>query len=462
MEVVIGDAYDVVDKGGKVNSYSLGYYVGKKPYGYAIYDIDKSSIREFVFQEDVKNLYVELEENAKLDSNVNEDSLIDSIVYDEGIDYSVCDKSGNGTSVLEQSGTNVVLEQGELDTIVSEKKHSKLKFSGIYNNKNIFELCGDEAKKWYDIQNTESVSGYNVIKDCGLAMISQGYYTNNLKKYCCVVSSVTGSLNWMGRLYNGNILDTYNKFWKDCKVDSEMDNGILSGGSSCYLAADALNKYFKSIGITTTAKATSNVTFNKCVQSIDCTYDKEGSPFIFDVGRKDSLEGHSVIGVSYYKTAGHNYLGIFNNWFLDNNDSNYSNQYSVGGISTATSTYSVRYIDFDELKNSNKWEMDATFLSDVRSANIKEPKTEYVSSNNIELSCYVPYGTKYVYFPTWTDGKQDVIWHKGTIDYGTYATVSIDMSKYNNKNGVYDTHIYAYDGNMNVLAMEQYILLLVT
>lgn len=57
LEVEIGNIYNVVDIEGNLDGYSLGYYVNNNPYGYAIYSIDSSNIREFVFYPGVENLY---------------------------------------------------------------------------------------------------------------------------------------------------------------------------------------------------------------------------------------------------------------------------------------------------------------------------------------------------------------------------------------------------------------------
>lgn len=454
LEIEVRDIYNILDTEGNLDGYSLGYYVGNEPYGYAIYSIKLSSIREFVFCSGVENLYNELEDKAEYDNDVNEDDLINGIVYDGGIDYRIYDKDGNEISVLDEESSITELEQEQIDDVLSLYDKSALTYSSIYDNFDLFQLCSDNAKKWTDIESTENVSRYNIIKDVGLAMISQEYYKKNVKKYCCEVSSVTGCLSWMGRLYNGSIFDTYNKFWKDCKVSSSKgEDGIEYGGSSVYLADDALNKYFKVLGIPTRAKATDKITFNKCVQAIDCTDKKEGAPFLFDITSVGDGSGHSVIGVSYYQTTEHNYLGIFNNWYLDSNDSNCNNQENVGGVSSSSSFNSVRYIDFDELKSSREWTLDAMFFSDVRSANIKEAKTEYASGNKIELSCYVPIGTTSVYFPTWTvvNGQDDLIWYDGTVSGGK-GKISIDVSNHGNAGGNYITHIYAYDKYNNLIS----------
>lgn len=80
LEIEVRDIYNVLDTEGNLDGYSLGYYVGKEPYGYAIYSIESSSIREFVFYPGVENLYNELEDKAEYYNDVDEDDLINGIV----------------------------------------------------------------------------------------------------------------------------------------------------------------------------------------------------------------------------------------------------------------------------------------------------------------------------------------------------------------------------------------------
>lgn len=67
------------------------------------------------------------------------------------------------------------------------------------------------------------------------------------------------------------------------------------------------------------------------------------------------------------------------------------------------------------------------------------------------LRCYVPYGTTSVSFPTWTaaNGQDDLIWHPGTVKYGTVAECIIDLNTHNKESGNYITHVYACDKNGN-------------
>ncbi len=95
LKVYVGNIYNVIDTEGNLNGYSLGYFVDDEPYGYAIYNLTDKSIREFVLQPGVKNIYEELEDKAQNTESVNEDELIDGVVYDGGIGYSTYDFDGN-------------------------------------------------------------------------------------------------------------------------------------------------------------------------------------------------------------------------------------------------------------------------------------------------------------------------------------------------------------------------------
>ena len=65
LEVTIGDIYDVYNSDGKVYGYSMGFFVGDDPYGYAVYDLENKVIQEFMFEEGVENLYKEIKKQAE-------------------------------------------------------------------------------------------------------------------------------------------------------------------------------------------------------------------------------------------------------------------------------------------------------------------------------------------------------------------------------------------------------------
>ncbi len=79
---------------------------------------------------------------------------------------------------------------------------------------------------------------------------------------------------------------------------------------------------------------------------------------------------------------------------------------------------------------------------------ISDVKVTNITSKGYRVSCKVSdaSGISHVQFPTWTDQgfQDDLVWHKGTVQ-GNTAYCDILTSAHNNENGMYYTHIYAYD-----------------
>lgn len=463
LEVRIGDIYNVIDTDGKLDGYALGYYVDDEPYGYAIYNLHNKSIREFVFKPGVNNIYVELEEKAEETNDVDEDNLISGIVYDGGIDYGTYDYDGNKVELIEECVQDEEIEETSSYDEETEKIINSRYVNGTESvyNKDIGDMFQNNT--YGSIYNANTFNGWNIVPDSGLTMITTDYSIQHCKKYCCSTQSIVGILNWMGRLYNGNIVDSYNKFWIDCDIKKTGEEGGVTYGSGItYLDVNALNNYFKSLEISTMAYADYDLTFNEILNQIQNGEGGERNPISLRIyltktdsaTGKSVTNGHAVTAISYIKTTSKNYVGIYNGWGLDENDNQVDESGLKSNVGNETSYQSVRYIDYDEMKKCENVRFDAIMFKNVQSANIKEAKTEYASSNSIELSCQVPYGTKHVFFPTWTVSSNgaDVKWHEGQIQYGTRASVSIDLNAYNKASGIYVTHIYAYDENMNQLA----------
>ncbi len=285
-------------------------------------------------------------------------------------------------------------------------------------------------------------------------MLPESYARQKIKKYGCTIHSATGILNWMGRL-KGSISDTYNEIWNNSNVELHDNGGEdwLYGGAYLEDVKNYFNSYFASLGIKTRAFIDSDVTFDEVVRHIGSNYSGEKAPFSMSIWVEGD-DGHTITVISYLKTSSKNYVVIYNGWWLDENDCQVDENGIKANVNNNTSYLSVRYIDFDDLKNRSNVSTEGMMFKDVQSANIKEANTQYSSGNNIELACYVPNGTKYVFFPTWSVGGNgtDVVWHSGNIQYGNVASVSVDLNTYNKASGYYATDIYAYDGNMNQLA----------
>ena len=457
-----------MDTAGNLDGYSLGYFVGKKPYGYAIYSIESSSIREFVFCQDVENLYKELEDKAEECDNVDEDNLINGIVYEGGIDYCTFDKGGNKVEYVEESrllseDENFTEYSDSVDKILGSKYVLDENLYGGY----ISELC--DSLNYWDVYNQNTFLGWNIVPDSGLAMITQNYSTNKLKKYCCGVNSMTGILNWMGY---SSVDSIYNDLWNNAPVTDikynynieAYDGGVLPSALKSYV-----NKTYFS-DISTEAYMDWDLTFSDITNHIGTTSAGERAPFYMSITinsfddvtgeyRKDEngnnlVESHGVVGLSYIITKENNFVGIWNSWFIDPKDNETNEDNLIKNVDNNYAYRSIRYINYNDLINRDNVSIFGIMFKNVSSRNIKEVRTNYISGNEIELACIVPNGTKHVYFPTWTASSNgsDVAWHEGQIQTGNVATISIDLSTYNHASGLYVTHIYAYDNNMNQLA----------
>ncbi len=469
-DIVIGDLYNVIDKEGELEGYSLGYYVNDEPYGYAIYSLENKCVKEFVFESGVRNMYVELEEKAEELEEINNDEMIESVVYDGGIDYFLIDEEGNGVttdaiyndnSMQDELLEVVDNEQFEIDAIINSEFNVEVNSSSKKDTADIAgSYYGSEKNYWH--MNCSGNDIFNCVPDYKLTMINQNYYIRNARKYCCEVSAGTGCLNWMGALVNSSLVDTYNYIWSYCGMNTELNRPEQYGmpayayyGLSDYDLARAMNSIFASKGLSTKAESVYRPKFSMFVDCIWRSNLSESYPAVLSIGGysytsgKEEYSGHALIAESYIKkkrtdTGYDNYIGVFQNW--DGGE---------GNISDSNSTFElIRYLNYDNLMSEDNIEVGGVIFKDVSSRNIKETTTKYVSGNTIEIDCYVPYGTKYVFFPTWTvaGNGTDVVWHRGNIQYGTVASVSIDLNTYNKASGYYATDIYAYDGNMNQLA----------
>lgn|GEM_PF-2813589 len=493
LEVHIKDIVNVVDTEGELCGLSLGYEVGKKPYGYAIYDIDKNNIKEFVFCDGIGNMYEKLEEEAEDDKNVDEKKLLNGIVYEGGIDYCTYDVEGNKVNLCEELPSNGVRNSNEYDTEKEDEifetvnKSQYMKPCSFYTDSGS-NMCSN--LNYWDV--ADSNTSWHVVPDCGLAMISQQYVSSYYKRdYACTCVSATGILNWMGRR-NRNIINTYDELYNyldnrgevyhDPSKDSSgniiydengnieyKSHGILLGSM-----AGALNHYFQSLNCKTKANALdyygpgSSLQYTQLENHVSSTDSGEAAPcmmsiYVDDNNPKTSDFYHTVTVLSTLHNASDKYVGIWNGWFFDIYDKkdyvydDITNEGLLKNVDTLASAYkAIRYISWSDLTKTNVY-INAVLFKDVQSSNIKEIHTNYISAKTIDMTCVVPNGTKYIYYPTWDANEENptAVWHQGTVEAGNYAKVSIDLSSYNSNKAttLYATHIYARDIYGNNLAV---------
>ena len=89
-------------------------------------------------------------------------------------------------------------------------------------------------------------------------------------------------------------------------------------------------------------------------------------------------------------------------------------------------------------------------IADTESPVVSEVSVVSSDDNGYTLSCNVSDNgyLQHVYFPTWIDSPDNAIWYEGTVNNGV-ATCTIPIADFDNHNGRYDTHVYAYDSAGN-------------
>ena len=86
---------------------------------------------------------------------------------------------------------------------------------------------------------------------------------------------------------------------------------------------------------------------------------------------------------------------------------------------------------------------------------ITDAKITNVTSNSYRVTCKIPTGTSYVWFPTWTsnNGQDDIIWYDAKLS-GETAYLTINKANHNNESGIYNTHIYAFNSKGEIISSE--------
>lgn len=355
LEVCIGDIYNVVDTEGNLDGYSLGYFVGEEPYGYAIYNIDSSNIREFVFYPGIENLYKELEEKAKECDEIDETELINGIVYEGGLDYATFDEEGNRIGNFDEDFEENDDTCYEVDYDVDAILNSDPVTQSDTNTgtRNFY----DNEVAAYDIyQLLQKGSGeYYCIPDVGLAMITISYIEKYSAErgYTCDVASATGILNYLGYLYNDSIIDTYNMIFDKCITDKSKWG--TNPGTSIY---GPLKEYLSLCNSNIGLDVENNPSFERFKYAFT-NVNKEPIPVRIANG------SHSVLGLSCYEVNNSRYVGIWRNWNLEDTDPN-RNNVDFSGQHTDYSLRNLRYFNYDDRTSWKDKSLECFFLNNAK------------------------------------------------------------------------------------------------
>ena len=466
LEVTIGDIYDVYNSDGKVYGYSMGFFVGDDPYGYAVYDLENKVIQEFMFEEGVENLYKEIKKQAEDVENVDADNLIKGVVYEGGLDYSAYDTEGNK---IEYDSVDAV---GNEESRASDVKIIKRKSA----SRNTFNTdMGDLLEFGNNVKNYNEVwcSGDSrmMVPDAGLTMIDQEYVIQKLNKYGCALSAITGIFNWMGILYDNSIDETYNTIWNkyvrtgdiefSSKKYNEKDYYYMAGGIAPDEVIDILNDRFEECGLATKAYSEHNITFDKIKHQLNVVsmgYN-ERHPFLLGVSlEKQYMSGYEAHVVNVVAALEGNsnkkYIGVYPNWDLSKDDNKIDDDGKKVYVNNSVAEKNIRYINYNNLMGYDNVSTEAIVVKNVMSKNIKETNVNYISPQVLEYTCVVPANTAYVAYPTWTayNGGDDMVWHIAYPNVYGSAPIKISTDEHNGEMGKYYTHIYAVDSAGQIIA----------
>ncbi len=302
--VKIGNEYRIVNEEGDEVGKALGYFVGDTPYGYAIYDLEKDKIKEFVFEKDVKNIYNELIENSDQKDQTNDCDILNGIVEDEEnpFTYYISDTQGN---VVDNYG--------------------KYKKNKIKNTKKLRKILGKRSKS-----NGKSVEEeYGLLSECHLPYYYAGRYpktfmgnysknilisqqeveNNSSKGYACTIVAAIESLHMMNKLHTNKWV-VYDELWNKCKTSA---NGVTNQA----LFTDGMNKYFKEHY---PSQYNAEYDYKPTFATIMWCVDRDRKT-VLHLNPQNAV-GHSVALLGYYsyffeKDKCNNYIMVANGWYSD-------------------------------------------------------------------------------------------------------------------------------------------------
>lgn len=444
MDAYIGNLYNVVDDSGELTGYSLGYFVNNVPYGYAIYSIESGTIREFVFEENVENLYIEIVEEFVNKTNIESDNIAKGLISENVVDYSVINIDG---TTFANDGSISKLSTRQSETIINNLDNYDESILQTNDDDDIM-LCSTKHNVYYycdqikpqDLPKKGSET-YAEVPNYGLTMYGQNYVLDNVGRYCCIISAATGIINWTGLLKDNNLETTYLDLWDRCKTSWTNQP---YGGATVSNVINGMNSYFQENNSSIRIYSKTNPSFYDFISWISGFDSDNKRPVMLALNGDDWEIGHTVVVVSTYSTTNvgnsvyDDYLGIYNTW------ENWNGTVGSGALN------GIRYLNYNELISDSGVIRTAMYGNNIKPIDCIN---NYSTRDGFSIKCVVPYGTKYVYYPTWTtyNGQDDIVWHLGTIN-GRKSQVFVNVPDHNYEGGNYATHIYAYDANMNLLS----------
>lgn len=355
--------YNVTDN---IVGYSVSYFDGDTPYGYASFDFTTEElITDFVIHENTESMYNVLTESfTEADTSVEINECTDKLYATTGVDYAVSAKQNNKETFYYNAST---YNEDDFENMLDYYEDNYLEFydNTEYEDNFYSELADsnpeddyivqgkitDWFKKWlkklfpsfFDedyIAPTAYPNHSEVFKEIDKlvgevsdpimlpqyskekSLTSQETIMKTTSRYACGLVALTSICNQEDILVNGNIQDTFNKLWDLTGTQANIyetsefyGKQVDCSGTTIYNMAAGMRYYGSELGINIQASTKARPQFATFKSAVD---NHNSSVLCYQIANEGG-HGVSIVGYANGNIAEHNidYLLAADGWYDD-------------------------------------------------------------------------------------------------------------------------------------------------
>lgn len=371
LNLEIKDTVPIYNVTNNIVGYSVSYYKGDTPYGYASFDFTTNElITDFVINKDTKSMYDVLSTSfAESNSKVNLEDCTNKLYNTTGIDYAVSANTNSRSGELFYYNASTY-DSDDFDAMLDYYEHFYLDFynNTEYEDNFYYELANEESDKDYLIQGnisewfkkwikklfpnyftdndddfvapTAYPSHNEVFKNLDQlvgeisepvmlpqysrekSLTSQYTIMTTTNRYACGLVALTSICNQEDILLNGNIQDTFNKLWdltgtqnNIYETGTHYGHTVECSGTSIYQMAQGMKKYGDEVGAVINTSSQYRPDFALFKNAVD---NKLSSVLCYQIENQGG-HGVSILGYAFGTISNHpiNYLLAADGWFDD-------------------------------------------------------------------------------------------------------------------------------------------------
>lgn len=366
LDLEIKDAVPIYNVTDNIVGYSVSYYDGETPYGYASFDFTTDElITDFVINKNTDSMYNVLTKAfAKSCDSIELNECTNKLFNTTSVDYAVSATDNNkeffyyNSSTYSEDDFDDMLDYYEdnyLDfydnTEYEDSFYSDLSEIDVENDYIVQGQIADWFKKWLKklfpsffnngyVQPTAYPNHSEVFKEIDKligdvsepvmlpqyskekSLTSQETIMTTTNRYACGLVALTSICNQENLLVNDNIQDTFNKLWDLTDTQSNIyDTSTFYGttvecsGTSVYQMAKGMQRYGAELGVSIQPYTNNNPDFEVYKASVDGHYP---SVLCYQIANEG---GHGVSIVGYANGSINNnnvdYLLAADGWYDD-------------------------------------------------------------------------------------------------------------------------------------------------